>query len=410
MRLLRPSPTRLPRHLPGSRKVFPKLVFPNDLNPEIFLSRYWQRSPLFMRQALPGFVNPLSADELGGLSCEPDVESRIVLERGDDGPWTVRHGPFDAEIFADLPATHWTLLVQDVDKHLPELAALLQQFRFLPDWRVDDIMISYAEDQGSVGPHVDAYDVFLIQAEGARRWQIDPTPATNAPHIPDLDLRILREFDAKKTYLLEPGDILYLPPGVPHWGVAIGACITWSVGLRAPAWREMATSWCERVIGTRLPDGLYRDPPLSPQQAPGEILPQVFDQIRTEIQTALSDASRSEFQTWLGEFLTDPKEHLNPEPAIDALDQSAFLDQFRQTGLLVRVGFSKLAFCQTDDGTDLLFSNGESRRIDSAHRAFLRLLTDNRDLRYKELAAALKQAPCLELLHHLYFRGHYEFP
>lgn len=390
--------------------MFPELAFPNNLNAEQFLARYWQRTPLLMRQALPGFINPLPADELGGLSCEPDVESRIIVEQGDDGPWTVRHGPFDAEAFAALPATHWTLLVQDVDKHLPELAALLGEFRFLPDWRVDDIMVSYAEDQGSVGPHVDAYDVFLIQAEGTRRWQIDPAPTADTAYIPDLDLRILREFDAKETYLLEPGDLLYLPPGVPHWGVAIGECITWSIGLRAPAWREMAASWCERMIRTRLPDGLYRDPPLCPQAAPGEILLQVFEQIRGEIQTALTEASPSEFRAWLGEFLTDPKEHLHPDPSARTLDRSELLNRFRKIGLLVRSGFSTLAFCQGEEGVDLLFANGESLPLDSAQRAFLRRLTGNQDLNYAELAESLREPACLELLHQLYTEGHYDFP
>ncbi len=389
--------------------MFPKLTFPNDLDAEQFLSRYWQRKPLLMRQALPGLVNPLPADELAGLSCEADVESRIVLEHGDDGPWAVRHGPFDNETFASLPESHWTLLIQDVDKHLPELATLLTQFRFLPDWRVDDIMISYAEDQGSVGPHVDAYDVFLIQATGTRRWQIDPTPATDIPHIPDLDLCILQEFDAKETYLLEPGDLLYLPPGIPHWGVAIGECITWSIGLRAPAWREMAASWCERMIRTRLTDALYRDPSLSPQQAPGEILPQVFERIHSEILTALTDAPPSEIQAWLGEYLTDPKEHLHPEPQPHPLDRAAFVDQLKRTGLLVRSGFSKLAFCQGTDETDLLFANGESLHVDTAQRAFLRLLTDSRDLSYTQLSTAIQQTPCLELLHALYSKGHYDF-
>ena len=145
------------------------LRFPDNLNETRFLKEFWQKQPLLIRGGMAGYKCPLSAEELAGLACEEDIESRIVLEKDGAKPWEARTGPFQEAAFSALPESHWTLLLQDVDKHISEVASLLDSFRFIPDWRLDDIMISYAVDQGSVGPHIDDYDVFLVQAEGKRR-------------------------------------------------------------------------------------------------------------------------------------------------------------------------------------------------------------------------------------------------
>ena len=179
--------------------------------PAGFLQHYWQQKPLLIRQALANDALPtLSPDELAGLACETDIESRLILEKDGPHPWQLENGPFDAERFASLPESHWTLLVQDVDKFVPQVAELLQWFRFVPDWRIDDVMISYAIDQGSVGPHVDNYDVFLLQIHGRRRWRISTQPIADDNFIPDIPLNILQQFDAEQEWLLEPGDMLYL--------------------------------------------------------------------------------------------------------------------------------------------------------------------------------------------------------
>ena len=187
--------------------------FNTGLTQQQFLQQYWQKKPLLIRQAFSDFQSPISPDDLAGLACEPEIESRLIEEKGALGPWQVRSGPLTEDDFARLPSTHWTMLVQDVDKHLPELQSLLDPFRFIPDWRRDDLMVSYAPQHGSVGPHTDGYDVFLLQAMGERRWQINDKAMTDAALIEGLDVQILQEFHPDQSWDLQPGDMLYLPPG-----------------------------------------------------------------------------------------------------------------------------------------------------------------------------------------------------
>ncbi|MEZ5672242.1 MAG: cupin domain-containing protein [Thiotrichaceae bacterium] len=200
-----------------------------NLTPAQFLADYWQKQPLLIRQAIPDFTSPISPDELAGLACESQVESRLIMERGGQHPWQVRHGPFTEQDFTQLPETYWTLLVQEVDRHVPEIADLIDKFSFIPSWRIDDLMISYAVPQGSVGPHTDSYDVFLLQAHGTRRWQIS---SQQGELLPDLELKILREFTPEQEWILSPADMLYLP-GVAHYGVALDECMTYSIGFLA---------------------------------------------------------------------------------------------------------------------------------------------------------------------------------
>src|SRR3990167_5380334 len=210
-----------------------------DITPRQFLTEYWQKKPLLIRAAYPDFTGLLSADELAGLACEEDVQARLVINR--QGKWQVENGPFDEARFAKLPKRDWTLLVQGVNHHLPEAATLLQRFDFIPHARLDDLMVSYAPDGGGVGPHFDSYDVFLLQGQGKRLWRIrseeDLTLVDGAP------LRILKNFKTEQEYLLEAGDMLYLPPHVAHWGIAVGDCITYSIGFRAPSAQELATQF-----------------------------------------------------------------------------------------------------------------------------------------------------------------------
>ncbi|MEA3275605.1 MAG: cupin domain-containing protein [Pseudomonadota bacterium] len=384
------------------------LRFPRGLDADHFLNAYWQRNPLLLRQALSAFEGPLSPEELAGLACDPEVESRLVLERDGAYPWEVRHGPFEEEDFAAFPETHWTLLVQDVDKLVPEVAALLSAFRFIPDWRVDDIMVSYAADGGSVGPHVDEYDVFLVQTWGRRRWLIASEPASDQAFIPDLDLRILQRFDPTEEYLLEPGDVLYLPPGVPHWGVAEGPCMTWSVGFRAATWRELASSWCDFAGEQRLPAGRFRDRDLTPVDDSGEIRAEVFDSVLQVLEDSLRGASGQLFRDWFGRFVTEPKEHLQVFPTDAPLDPVAFRAELERRGVLERHGFSRMAFCRGEDGQDLLFANGEAYPLRSDQTGFLSLLTRERHLHFADLAQWLDRPDCLDLLCRLYNDGHYE--
>jgi 50S ribosomal protein L16 3-hydroxylase len=248
------------------------LQWPDGLNERIFLEQYWQQQPLLIRQAFPGFSTPLPADELAGLSLEEGTTPRLILRRN-DGQYGLEHGPFDADRFTSLGDADWSLLITDVEKHLPELGAYLAPFHFLPDWRIDDLMISYAPDGASVGAHVDEYDVFLLQASGTRRWMIDSS-GRDQRAVPDAgagaELSLLANFEATDTMELQPGDLLYLPPGVPHHGVAVGAdCTTWSIGCRAPSQADVLVEFAA-VLAETLGTQRFRDPPLAPAMA-GEL-------------------------------------------------------------------------------------------------------------------------------------------
>jgi 50S ribosomal protein L16 3-hydroxylase len=221
------------------------LTLLGGLSPRQFLRDHWQQRPLLVRQALPGFESPLPPEELAGLACEAAVISRLVQERGGEGPWAVRHGPFEEDDFLALPETHWTLLVSDVEKHLPELRACLEPFRFVPDWRMDDLMVSYAARRARLAPTWTNTTSFCSRPTAGASWQISTAPSAPDNILPGLDLRILREFEPEEEWILEPGDMLYLPPGVAHHGVAPEPCMTWSVGFRAPAWRDLIAAWVD---------------------------------------------------------------------------------------------------------------------------------------------------------------------
>lgn len=383
------------------------LCFPDGVDAASFLDRFWQRRPLVMRQGLPGFRSSLSPDELAGLACEEEAEARLVLERGGSRPWEVRHGPFTADSFAALPRDRWTLLVQDVDKHVPEVARWRHPFRFLPDWRVDDIMVSFAAEGGSVGPHVDEYDVFLIQAEGRRRWHIDPACASGEAIVPGLDLPVLADFRIAETHILEPGDVLYLPPRVPHWGVAEGPCMTWSLGFRAPAWRDLALSWSEHAAEHHLPAGRYRDPAQAPQTCAGEILPAVFAKVREALTAGLCDTDEQAFRTWFGRFATEPKEHLEVYPPDSPISAEGLLEMLKGGRSLRRNGYTRMAFCRGVGGVDLLFVNGAAYELPGGYLDLLAVVTSEQLLRKGRLAGWLEEPECLQLLCRLYNEGHY---
>ena len=244
-----------------------------NFDPAEFLADYWQQKPLLIRQALPGFTTLIPPEELAGLACEQGVHSRLVIEKAGETPWQVSYGPFQEQDFTALPPSHYSLLVSECEKWLPELQPLLELFSFIPKWRIDDLMISYAPDQGSVGPHIDEYDVFLIQASGRRKWSIggqkmDDNPAV----IPDLDLAILQNFEAEREWVLEPGDMLYLPPRIAHHGVAVGdGCMTYSVGFRAPAVSDIMDSLLLEAGDHGLTDTRYSDIALNLERDPAEI-------------------------------------------------------------------------------------------------------------------------------------------
>ena len=282
------------------------------LTPREFLKQYWQKQPLLIRNAFPDIRPPLSAAELAGLACEEGVEARLIEQTRKAPGWKLRHGPFLHKDFRKLPKSRWTLLVQDVDKHVPSVAEYLEPFRFIPGWRIDDVMISYAADGGGVGPHVDAYDVFLLQAEGMRRWDISrlPQPEHSAP---GLDLKQVKAFVPEESWLLMPGDMLYLPPGVAHHGTAFGDCMTYSIGFRAPSQAEMLADFSALLMESADVHAHYADPDLLPASNPGELPLEARARARQMLRQHLRP-SDEELDIWFGRFMTEPKPWLRPIP------------------------------------------------------------------------------------------------
>lgn len=380
-----------------------QLQLPNDLNPDDFLQTYWQRRPLLMRGAFPAITNPVPADILAGLACEEEIESRLVIEQGSK-PWEVRQGPFDEADFAALPDSHWTLLVQDVDKHLASAAELLGIFGFLPRWRMDDVMVSYAADQGSVGPHTDAYDVFLVQTEGQRRWRISTAAITEDDLLPDTDIKILKNFEAEQEWLLSPGDVLYLPPGVAHWGVAEGPCVTCSVGFRSPNGQELAADWCEQVVSEASEQQRYTDPPLHSDQPGGEISRGAVAQAVQLLEAALQCDATAQAR-WFGRLMTEPKPHHWIEPATQRLDTDQLSTYLQQGGALFRHPYARLAYTRTDEQQLVIFADGHDFTAPATLLAATQELTTLGPLQRVDAAAWLDSPAGMALLVELYNQG-----
>jgi 50S ribosomal protein L16 3-hydroxylase len=280
-------------------------IFSNiNLSVDEFLSEYWQNQPLLIPNAFPNFESPLSPDELAGLSLEEDIESRIVIEQGKSGLWELQTGPFEESTFTDLPDSHWSLLVQAVDLWIPEVKALLQKFDFLPPWRLDDIMVSYAPIGGSVGPHFDYYDVFLLQGLGQRRWKVGQSSDHNSPRLPDTPLRILSNFSSLQEWVLNPGDILYLPPQLAHWGIAENDCLTYSIGFRSPSLSDMLGDLATELMTQDHP-AYFRDPKLTSAMANKTIHPLFIQQIKSLLGELLDDEKL--LAEWFARYMTAPK-------------------------------------------------------------------------------------------------------
>jgi 50S ribosomal protein L16 3-hydroxylase len=371
-----------------------------------FLREHWQKRPLLVRGAMPELVDPIGPDELAGLSCEDGVESRIVRERGGAQPWEVTFGPHPEERFAALPARGWTLLVQELNRHVPEAALLLERFAFVPNVRVDDVMVSYAAPGGSVGPHLDSYDVFLVQGMGERRWRYGTTEAKDRRFREGLDLRILERFVFDEDEVLGPGDMLYLPPGFAHHGVAVTPCLTYSVGFRAPGVGEMWKSFASHAA-TR-PGGrgaaLLIDPPLAPAENPGAIPRALLANVRAAIRSV--DASDEAVDRWFASFatrlapgheLTRPRRKLAAEGVLARLTRG---------DVVARSEEGRWAFLpRSGRGALYLYVAGEELEVDDPSAALARALCATRRFDGRELAALAKSRSARALVVRLFELG-----
>jgi 50S ribosomal protein L16 3-hydroxylase len=320
-----------------------------NFSPEQFLQEFWQKKPCLIRQAIADFKPLLDGDDLAGLACEEMAESRLIKGSVEAADWTVAHGPFSDADFSALPDENWTLLVQDVEKHYAPLQALMQQFSFIPNWRLDDLMISYAATGGSVGPHIDQYDVFLLQAEGTRRWQIaqsfEPDLLEGCP------LNVLQQFTSEQEWVLEPGDMLYLPPNVAHLGIALEPGMTWSIGSRAPSGADLLQGLGEWLAFSADEGGRYSDPGLEPTRRAGEIDPQALLGLRQLMLARIED--NDDLNDYLAAFMSRFRLAHDPVPPPDLTNPESLLKALQNGSRLFRNPWTRLTWIENLKGARL---------------------------------------------------------
>lgn len=339
------------------------------MTPREFFARHWQKRPLLVRRAWPGLHDPASVSDLFRLAAREDCESRLVVRHGER--WTLEHGPLRRAHLRALPERRWTLLVQGLNQLHPAAERMLRRFAFAPYARLDDLMVSYAAPGGGVGPHVDSYDVFLLQGGGRRRWRIarggDPTLDPRAP------LKVLAHFRPQHEWVLAPGDMLYLPPGVAHDGIALEPCFTYSIGFRAPSARELGAEFLAFLQDhLRLPESRYADPDLAPTRTPGRLDDTFVERCARMLQKVRW--SRADVVEFLGRHLTEPKPHVRFSPPRRPLAPVAFVHAVRRHGVALAPSTGMLY------RTRRLFINGESFAAPPGERGALAALADRRAL------------------------------
>ncbi|MEE9326603.1 MAG: cupin domain-containing protein [Cocleimonas sp.] len=343
-----------------------------DISTEEFLADYWQKKPLVVRGAFTDFEMPFTAEELAGLACDTDAPSRIIIEQAlppENKPWQVKHSPFTDEDFTTLPDTHCTFLVNDLERYIPELGNLIEPFRFIPDWRIDDLMVSFAEDKGSVGPHNDDYDVFLIQGKGKRRWNIITREEYPSELMPDLPIALLKEFEADEEYVLDTGDMLYLPPNMPHYGIAEGPCFTFSVGFRAPRSVDLVQNWLETFSHNKVFQQRFNDAGRKLQQSSGEICKDDLDALSGLVINAIEKQQKN-IKLFLGKHLTENKGEV-PQQALAEVTQEHI-----QSNDFERESWLRMAYTE-ENGIINFFANGHHIELTRDKKSVIQELCEN---------------------------------
>ncbi len=346
-----------------------------NLSTETFLKEYWQKKPLVIRQALPDFQCPITAEELAGLSCEEEISSRIIIEKAGEHPWQPVFGPMDETTFEKLPESHWTLIINDLEKALPELASISDLFDFIPNWRFDDLLCSYATDQGSVGPHFDLYDVFIIQGEGKRRWQVSSASVAEDNQVADSPLRIQKTFNAEQEWVLETGDMIYIPPNVSHHGVSLGESISFSVGYRAVSHADLLNDFIAHITQNLPPELTYRDTDLKTQTHSAEITNEAINRVKKIFREYLNP-EHPEIERWFGRFMSDPKtEHTEPPTTpLSSIDE--LIAGTENATVLSRHPASRFAFTKKENKS-VLYIDGNDYTVSTV---FAEALCQNREL------------------------------
>lgn len=341
-----------------------RFQFNQSFDPQDFLRHYWQKKPVLLPALIPDLVDPISPEELAGLACEELVESRLVSELVAD-KWELEHGPFTESRLQGLPDSNWTLLVQGVDQWSEEIARLRQLFDFVPSWRVEDVMVSFATTDAGVGPHFDYYDVILLQGQGQRRWQVGGHCATDGLLLPDTELGILASFSATEEFILNPGDALYLPPQFAHRGISNGESLCYSIGFRAPSMAEMLEGFSDSLIAEADPAERFTDPGLELPTRIGEIRSK---ELTHSYQTLMESFSGFiKFSLWFGCYVTRPKYPELIQPLAEDL-QFAQVTQLIDGGSELRPNpSSRFAFIESsNDARVILFVDGGSHRLSPA--------------------------------------------
>lgn len=332
-----------------------------------FLRDYWQKKPLLIRQSFPKFNGLIDPQKLVALACTEDVQARLVTQRR--GKFELRQAPFEPEDLDKLGKTKWTVLVQGVNHHLPDAAELLKHFAFIPHARLDDLMVSYAPKGGGVGPHFDSYDVFLLQGSGHRRWQI--SAQTDRSLIEGAPLRVLRDFRVEQEWVLEAGDMLYLPPHYAHNGIAEDDCMTYSIGFRTPAYQELAEQFLVYLQDRIKVDGMYADPDLKTQKHPSEISTAMLHQAERVIKQVRWE--REDIANFLGCYLSEPKPHIFFDAPERPLSQVKFRHAIQMHG--VKLDLKSQMLCHAGR----IFMNGEQHQVNEHDYLLLRSLADRRE-------------------------------
>lgn len=342
----------------------------NELSEHEFLTQYWQKKPLLIKQGFANFNDPLDANELAGLAMEESIESRIVTNHQNN--WQTFQGPF--EDFEKLTENNSTLLVQAVDHWHPDAAQLLEPFRFIPNWRIDDLMISYSTPKGGVGPHLDQYDVFIIQGEGKRHWRVGLPDPSLKQFAQNKKLLQVEPFKAIIDCVLEPGDILYIPPGCPHEGYALENALNYSVGFRAPNQKDLYSSFADHLIDTDSGQKRYTDHKLALRESKGELNNLEVEKLKTLMSSVLEDEKL--FKYWLGLALSQPKHDMDLAPVEPPLTVDEITDTLCDDDTIYeRIGGTR-AIYQIINNELLLSVNGENYSLPLSDICAVRLLTD----------------------------------
>lgn len=360
-----------------------------------FFSNYWQKKPLFIKGAFKNYCFGLSPEELAGLACEEEAQSRIVINHSEQS-YDVRHGPFNERHFSTLPVTNWSLLVQEVDHFAPSILKLKEQFRFIPDWRLDDVMISYSTDQGSLGPHIDQYDVFLLQGLGQKRWNIGKECLNNPKLLDHQDLQILEQMHIDQSIVMEEGDLLYLPPKIAHHGIALGDSMTISIGFRSPSYSDLLNSYCQDAIKFWDETFRYKDSQSKAQDHPAEISDQTIEDLHHWL---IKQCRKDQIAHWFGRLVTSSirgKATNQDRPKV-FMPLVQIIEQISRDETLYRNESSRLAFSNCIDKV-LLFIDGAEFILPKSLESFVKTLASSYSLNKEKLAPFLNDEAAMTFL------------